>query len=64
MNISPEEGWSSPPTRFRRVLLPEPEGPHDAYELAFPDDQGDVAERLYLLFALAVGLACILQFDH
>jgi len=27
MKISPSLGWSSPPIRFKRVLLPEPLGP-------------------------------------
>ena len=41
-------GWSSPPIRFRSVVLPEPEGPAMAVNSPLLDGQVDAAEGLDL----------------
>ncbi len=53
---SPDVGWSSAPTRFRRVLLPQPLGPMTATNSPRPMLEVRVVQRVHGALAAAVGL--------
>src|SRR5665213_644927 len=61
----PELIGRRPATRLRNVLLPQPDGPHDADELAVFDRKADGGERLDRASLCGlVGLAHSDRFDH
>jgi hypothetical protein len=49
--IWPAVGESSPPIRLSRVVLPEPDGPHERHEIAPGDVEVDAVQHLDALAA-------------
>ena len=60
----PESKESSSPVTFRKVVLPEPDGPMTADELARLDVQAEAAQGVGLHVLGTVDLADVLHSDH